>query len=374
MKILLINKRAPFEGHGAEFLAWKTAKTLAKNGHRITIFCPYPTSTKEIPDHPGIEFKFVQTGNHNTWSQIKFFIFGPHKYPNVYNTVDPDIVIDTPSPFPFHIAHIYGNSPIVNKVMAIYRGSSLKCKENLLVKLGTIAGEESYRLYNNEDFITISKSTTERLENLVNSDRNNIYTNPVGIDASEFTYNIPDNSKQVLSLSKLSPRKSISTLVRAWKMVEKRHPDANLVIAGDGPRKHSLQELSQKLELSSVEFVGYVSGDVKTQLYSQSLLYTLPTLLEGFGLSNLEAMASGCAVISTDTWGVKDYIEDNKNGKMVAPRSPEELANAIDHLLSNRDIVKNLAKSGRETAVKFSLEDSLTREVEILEKYDSSRK
>lgn len=374
MKILIITKRAPFEGRGAEQVIWKIANYFADSGHCIQFFCPTPTSEQSIPDIDGVNFSFVKTGSGTTRSMIEFFLRGPLKYQNVYDSFAPDIVYDNPSPFPFHLAHIYGSSPVVTKVHAIYRQYAFPCKDHPLVQLGTIFGEETYRLFRNETFITNSESTAERLRSLVNQNENDVIANPIGIDTESFEYYVPPDSKHVVTISKLSPRKRISDLLRAWKEIEKVHPDASLTVAGSGPLTDELRELAAELELSSVEFPGFVSEDRKHKLLHDAAIFVAPTLYEGFGISILEAMASGCAVVASDTWGAKDYLVDGYNGRAVPPKTPSKLADAVIELLSSYDFRQSLSRAARETATEYSIQESIERELEYVESSYSQKR
>ena len=369
VRVIIIHKVPPFNTGGAERVVWKTAKKFASSGHEVIFFSPNSEMDREPPDIRGIDFRWIETTNDPTQSQLEFFLRGSVKYPEVFNSVNPDLIYDNICPFPFHIAHFYGNVPVMSKVHAVYRMDSFSCKHHPLVKVGTILGEETYRLFSDERFVTNSKSTNERLSSLVNNRRNEIIANPIGIDTSNFEFNIAAESDTVLCLAKLTPRKDVSSLLEAWTDVEEQCPSANLVIAGSGPLESELRKKADSLNLSNVEFKGYVSDEEKQQLLSSSLIYVLPTIYEGFGLSNLEAMASGCPVISTETWGVKDYLIDGQNGLLVEPKSPGQLASALLRLLNERELVKKLAATGKETADEFPIEKALNRELALAEEY-----
>lgn len=366
MRILIINKCAPFEGRGAEQVIWKIGKRFAKAGHQVMFFCPTPDDTESIPDVEGIKFSFVKTSSKSTRGMIEFFVRGPLHYRSIYQKFTPDVVYDNPSPFPFHLAHLYGNTPMINKVHAVYGSYAFSCKEHPLVKIGTIAGEQTYRLFRGEYFITNSESTANRLRSLLDTDRNALIANPIGIDASNFEFHIPSESKQVVSISKLSPRKRISDLLRAWQVVEQNHPDADLTIAGSGPLTQDLYSLRDRLGLQTVSFPGFVSEEQKQTLLHDAALFASPTLYEGFGLSTLEAMASGCAVVASDTWGLKDYLQDGINGVTVPPKSPKLLGAAISSLLTHSGSRVRLAEAGRSTAESYLMSASLERELEYL--------
>lgn len=366
MRVLLLNKRAPFEGRGAEKVIWRIAKRFAEAEHQVCFFCPSPVEEGFIPDVRGIDFEFIDTSSDTTKSMIEFFLRGPMKYRTLYKSFKPDVVYDNPSPFPFHAAHIIGDSRVVNKVHAVYRGYSFACKDHPLVMVGTILGEDSYRLIRGEYFITNSVSTATRLRGIVDTDRNQLIANPIGIEADEFEQKIPDQSKRVLSISKLSSRKRIDDLLRAWKIVEKRHPDATLIIAGSGPLESQLWNLRQELDLTNVTFEGFVSESRKHELLKEAGIFAAPTLYEGFGISVLEAMASGCAVVTSDTWGVKDFVESDKNGLTVPPKSPKKFASRLISLIESQEDRKRIATAARRTAEEYSMSESLDRELQFL--------
>jgi len=367
MRVLLVNKRAPFEGRGAEQVILEIGKRFAGGGHRVRFFCPTPTSQSEAPNISGLDFKFVETSPDPTRGMIEFFLRGVRDYRDAYREFEPDVVYDNPSPFPFHSAHVVGDVPVVNKVHAVYRSYAFTCKDHPLVKAGTILGEETYRLFRSEYFVTNSVSTATRLRELVNTEKNGLVANPIGIDPEEFTYSVPDDSKHVLTVSKLSPRKRIGDLLHAWSDVEDEHPDATLTIAGSGPLESELHSLRDRLDLQTVTFEGFVSEPRKHELLQDAAVFAAPTLYEGFGLSILEAMASGCAVVTTDTWGVRDFVEHGGNGLMVPPKSPERFATELDRILSNQIERKRYGEAGRTTAESYSMAETLDRELDNLE-------
>jgi len=373
MRVLLINKRAPFDGLGAERVIWDIGNRFAAEGHDVTFFCPTPDDA-EVPDREGVSFNFVDIPGGETRKQIEFFLRAAPKYRAVYNEVDPDLVYDNPSPFPFHLAHFCGEAPVVSKVHTIYRRDAFLAKDHPLVKVGTIVGEETYRLFRNELFTPVSHSTAGRLESLVHTGKNKIVTNLNGTDTTQFEFSFDSDSKQVIYLSKLGRKKGIKVLLRAWEEIEAQPPDANLVVAGSGPLEADAKALADRLELSRVEFAGYVSESRKKELFRESLIYTLPTYIEGMPLTPLEAMASGCAVVSTDTYGVRDIITDGESGRLVPTGDQDALADALLELLDDPDRVGEFAERGAQRAGELSLDRMLDAEMEIVKDWLAERK
>lgn len=365
MKLLIVNKRSPFDGLGAEKVIWDIGRHFASEGHSVTYFCASPTDS-DIPDIPNISFEFVETPDEVTRSQIEFFVRAPIKYRNIYKKIEPDLVYDNPSPFPFHLAHFYGDAPVVSKVHTIYRSLAFRAKDHPLVKFGTIIGEETYRVFNNELFTPVSQSTANRLRSLVNTSNNTIITNPNGTDTDDLSFSFNSQSKQVLYLSKLGRKKGVLDLLYAWKIVEESVPDASLVVAGSGPLKYKATELATDLQLENVSFPGYVSNKRKRELFAESLIYVLPTYIEGMPLTPLEAMASGCAVVSTDTYGVRDIITDGVDGQLVEPGEPEQLAQTLINMLTEKKDVYKLVENGKKRANELTTRKMLDREISII--------
>jgi glycosyltransferase involved in cell wall biosynthesis len=123
---------------------------------------------------------------------------------------------------------------------------------------------------------------------------------PNGIDIPTTVPTGPTKEDRILLfLSRIHPKKGIDQLLKAWKLLEHRHPTWRLVIAGQGEPKHvsEVTQLARTLSLSSVNFVGPLYGDHKSQAYSRAELFVLPTHSENFGMVVAEALAHGCPVV-----------------------------------------------------------------------------
>ncbi len=107
--------------------------------------------------------------------------------------------------------------------------------------------------------------------------------------------------KRVLFLSRIHPKKGIPILLRAWRSVERGHPDWELVVAGpdQGGYLAQVQALAGDLGLRRVSFPGPAYGEAKLALYRSADLFVLPTHSENFGLAVAEALACAVPVITT---------------------------------------------------------------------------
>ncbi len=145
----------------------------------------------------------------------------------------------------------------------------------------------------------------------------------------------------LLFLGRLVEVKGVDYLLRAFAVVERRRPDAALVIAGDGPQRAELQALAADLGIRSVEFIGLVSDPgIKSALLRRASAMVVPSvrtrgIAEGGPLVVLEALSAGLPVIGSDALGSStDKIIEGVSGKVVPERDFGALADAMVDMLA----------------------------------------
>jgi glycosyltransferase involved in cell wall biosynthesis len=146
----------------------------------------------------------------------------------------------------------------------------------------------------------------------------------------------------VLTVARLDAQKGLGYLLEAAAQV----PEAQFVIAGDGPERASLEAQASALGLAKrVDFLGYRSDTA--DLLAACDLFVLPSLYEGLPLSVLEAMAAGKPVIATAIGGTDEAITPGQTGLLVPPADPAALGGAIRELLAQPALAQRLALAGR---------------------------
>jgi glycosyltransferase involved in cell wall biosynthesis len=154
-------------------------------------------------------------------------------------------------------------------------------------------------------------------------------------------------SVTVVFLGVVTEAKGAFDLVRAWGVVAQRHPGARLVVAGSGDIEHA-RGLVKRLGIAdSVDFPGWVSGEAKDTLLRGATVFALPSHAEAMPMSVLEAMASGVPVVASAVGGVPWMLDEGRAGILVPPRSPGDLAAALDRMLSDRALRRELASIAR---------------------------
>jgi glycosyltransferase involved in cell wall biosynthesis len=158
----------------------------------------------------------------------------------------------------------------------------------------------------------------------------------------------PGMEKNILFLGLIGPRKGTFDLIRAFASVVKRHPNARLIIGGNGQVEEATR-LVQSLGIQDrVELVGWVNGKEKERLLRKSSIYVLPSYNEGLPMSVLEAMAANLAVVTTRVGGIPELITTGTNGLLIEPGDEETMAQHMDTLLSDENLRVSLAAAGRQ--------------------------
>lgn len=214
-----------------------------------------------------------------------------------------------------------------------------------------------------DKFIAVSETMAAQIENWYRYPKYKIDIIYNGVDTNRFKPSKSKTlSKKQLGLNpnkliigmicRLDPDKGHQFFLEAIKMLYKKY-DIQWVIVGDGPEvyKQQIKEMAQKLGIKDyVEFLG-MRRDVPDLLRAFDC-YILPTLREGFPISVLEAMSSGCAVIVSDFPSNLELVVNEKTGLIFPMKNSEELKNKIETLINNEKFRLELGKRARSIALK----------------------
>ena len=148
--------------------------------------------------------------------------------------------------------------------------------------------------------------------------------------------------------------------VAAFQVLSQSLPDEPAVWANLAIARLRLNESQPAVEAQvasaglggSVRFLGYVGRAELPALYRQAACVVFPSLFEGFGMPVLEAMASGCPVVCSNTTSLPEIAGDA--AELVDPRDPDAIAAAIVRLLSDRELRAERVRRGRARAATYS--------------------
>lgn len=170
-------------------------------------------------------------------------------------------------------------------------------------------------------------------------------------DAQAFRKRHPELERKllILFLSRLHYKKQPEILIHAFRGLVSRKPDLRLVMAGSGDVAYvrQLKHLVNQLGLmNKVLFTGMLSGFAKQEALSAANVFVLPSLQENFGISVVEAMAAGCAVVVSDWTNIASDISRAEAG-IVCPPTINEIESAIDKLVSNDKLRRQMGENGK---------------------------
>ena len=235
--------------------------------------------------------------------------------------------------------------------------------------------------------MTTTELQGDKLEELYDFTSDNVVVIPPGVDVH--TYRPPQSGptarnshlpkKYILCLSRIDSNKGHDLLLNAFDIVRKSLSDIDLVIAGGSPNPQqreldilaTMRTIIDEKEMQDrVRIIGYVPDEEMAPLYQQAELFVLPSLFEPFGMTVLEAMACGTAVVASKFGGIRNVVTTGENGVLIDPSNPEEFSQALVSILSDSKLAGRLADEGRNTIQRsYSWEAIADRHIAFYEKF-----
>lgn len=178
----------------------------------------------------------------------------------------------------------------------------------------------------------------------------------------------PHERKDILFMGRLDVRKSPDVLIRAAAKVLHEHADIKLIFAGDGYIDR-YEGLSRDLGIAErCEFLGWVRGAAKEELFRRAAVYCLPSKNEGMPMSVLEAMSYGIPTVATPVGGVPRIIESGVNGYIIPVDDEDALSTILSELMESSSLRFKIGKAGRETIESnFSTERNVKMLIQLYE-------
>jgi glycosyltransferase involved in cell wall biosynthesis len=176
---------------------------------------------------------------------------------------------------------------------------------------------------------------------------------PNAVDVKVFAPDLNEKvDNLVLFVARLYYSKGLHVLLEALRHVEK--PVQLVVIGpygGDPDYISSIHRMVSRINsgrVHSVTCLGAVSKEELVKWYQRASIFVCPSLIESFGIVNIEALACATPVIATKVGGIPDIIRDGVNGRLIPPNNPIALSLALNELLANKELRKSYGKKGRE--------------------------
>lgn len=157
-----------------------------------------------------------------------------------------------------------------------------------------------------------------------------------------------------LSNRNLEPLYNVACILRAFAIVQRRYPEAALIVAGDGSQRAELETLARTLELRNTEFIGRVEQARMHELCERADIYLNSSNIDNMPGSIIEAYAAGLPVVTTDAGGIPYILKHEETGLMVVRGDHEALAASAIRLLEDGELAARLASNAHAACRRYS--------------------
>jgi glycosyltransferase involved in cell wall biosynthesis len=360
LKIAIVNSFFPPWRGGAETYAYNLARKLTDRGHQVMVLCA------DKPETPG---EYERDGITIMRLRMLGRLYGTPIIPTLFFElcrIDADIFhANFPSPYiAFTVALVCAlrrKEAVLtwhNDLPPVSSGARLLIETHdrlilpgYLRAYGRIIATSQTYVENSRILGKLGKQVTI-IPNGVDCER--FHPN---VNATRLRQNLRIKGRFVLlfvgALTKWHRYKGLDILLRSLRMAADQDLDLSLVIVGDGNLGHEYHRMAEDLRLQeNVIFAGDVSDDDLPQYYGLAGALVLPSkdMSEGFGLTLLEANASGKPVIASRVGGIPSVVRNGHNGYLVPPNDPKALAEAILRLKRDPRQSEEMGRNGRAVA------------------------
>jgi colanic acid/amylovoran biosynthesis glycosyltransferase len=204
-------------------------------------------------------------------------------------------------------------------------------------------------------FIAVSADMAKRLEEM-GAPADKIYNASCGVDPGSFVQlDIANSGPNFLAVGRFVEKKSPQSLVKAFKLVVDKFPDAKLWMVGDGPLFGQTKVLISQLSLQQhVMLTGVLKSEQIKEMMKSMRGFVQHSVIapngdsEGTPVTILEASSSGLPVVSTRHAGIKEAVVDGVTGFLTDEHDIEGMANGIIQLAASMELAVKMGKAGRE--------------------------
>ncbi len=361
MKVAIVNSFYPPWRGGAETYVASLARSLRDRGHSITVICSCDPLEPGIYDGSGIDINRLRLIGRLYGTPIPVGLRG------ALENIDADIFhANFPSPY---FAYNVSRTARLRKIPAVLTWHNdlpaVTLSAKLLIDIHDKLVLPRY-IHGYRQIIATSQIYASRSRILTQFPKM-VTVIPNGVDCERFNPEVDATNVRrqletdrkfvilfVAALTKWHRYKGLEILLHAMKLAGEIEERIMLVIVGDGELKPEFESLADTLNLKKqVVFVGDISNERLPSYYGACDVLVLPSkdMSEGFGLTLLEANATGKPCIASNIGGIPSVIENDYNGILVPPNDPYSLAQAIISLAKDSEKCLKFGRNGRKFAL-----------------------
>lgn len=316
-------------------------------------FC-YPLSNKVkhidigVPFHLQYKYKYLK----KLWLKWYYSTLFKRKIKKQIDIIDPDILIGLANDAGCPVCKIKSRAKkITESHVAKFKKNHRETSTDNLFKMIFLFINAKWRQHIIEKYsdvvVCLTKGDVKEWEkaNKVAIIPNTIHHGPVTTNHNK--------TNRVLSIGRLTPLKGFDRLINAWKIINNRHPEWELLIIGEGECKSALQKQIVQNKLEGAIKIHPFTSQI-TEEYLKSSIFVLASRYEGFGLVLAEAMACGVPCISFDCpYGPSDIIKNKEDGLVIENGNIKQLADSICYLIENKHIREVYGEKARQNIARY---------------------
>lgn len=252
-----------------------------------------------------------------------------------------------------HGFHFYKGAPLLNWMVYYPIEKMMANKADLITTI------------NREDFKRAQTFNVPRVE----------YIHGIGINTERLTRSenalnlrselgLAEDDFIVISVGELNKNKNQKVIIKA--IAQLNDPQIHYVLCGKGDQLDNLKNLAKKLGIdNNVHFLGYRKDVV--DLCSQADLFAFPTYREGLGLAALEAMYCGLPLVTSNTRGPVDFMEQGKTGYICDPDDISAFAEGIVQLITNMGLRDKIGKYNQVVVKPFCVSETIKEVLKLIQ-------
>jgi glycosyltransferase involved in cell wall biosynthesis len=333
---------------GAELHLHEIFGRLAARGHDVTLLCGGWPGCPPVARLDGIDVRRVGTRN-------TFAFAASGGYRELRRRGPFDLIVEDINKVPLFTPR-WDVTPVVGVVPHLFGGTAFQELPFPVAAAVWLAERPIPWVYREVPFQVISESTADDLaaRGIARSRITVIYC---GIDSQAYT---PDPSVRAetplfVYLGRLKRYKRVDLVLRAFARLDV--PSARLEVAGAGDHREALERLAGSLDLGDrVRFLGRISEADKVALLRRAWALAFTSPKEGWGITNLEAAASGTPVVASDSPGIRESVRSGETGFLVPHGDVDALAAAMRRIAESPSLVRQLGHAARTFAETFTWE------------------
>jgi len=377
----------PFIRSGAGIFVSNITKALVREGQEVHVFTAQSNKNDALcEDVDGVIVHRVKCLNVRYLVAPSFWLNLNKTFKSVSKDLGGFDIIHSDTADDFFLLRNPTTVPRIVTVHHINRDAVQKTKQTFFNRLKDFGSENGFAAWAQEVcikradlLVAVSNYTKNRLIDMynINGDKIKVVFNGLSREIFPMSenelqnikdkYGVPDK-KVILFVGNIQERKGIGNLIEAFKLISEK-VDSVLVIVGSGRSDAYIATIERLGVRSNVIFTGRVDDKDLIGFYHIADVFVLPSLLEGFGLVILEAMAAGKPIIASNSGGIPEIVESGVHGDLVEPGDYHSFAISILKYLTDDSLRGTVGSKNRAYAQRnFSYQQSAKNLVSIYSK------